>query len=80
MPFQITSTVTCYPLPMDGPAAEKEFLLHLAESGEMFIIAYAFTMPQMIDQLLANHEAGAGTSPPHTPPPAAPPPEAPSPG
>lgn len=58
MPFQITTTVTCYLLPGDGSAAEAEFLKHLQDNGEMFIIAYAFTLPQMIDQLLANHAAG----------------------
>ncbi len=58
MPFQITTAVTCYLLPGDGPAAEAEFLHHLADPGEMYITAYGFTLPQMIDQLLANHEAG----------------------
>jgi hypothetical protein len=58
MPFQITTKITCYLLPGDGPAAEAEFLHHLADNGEMYITAYAFTLPQMIDQLLANHAAG----------------------
>lgn len=58
MPFQISSTITCYLLPGDGPAAEAQFLHHLGDSCEMYITAYGFTLPQMIDQLLANHEAG----------------------
>ncbi len=58
MPFQITTQITCYLLPGDGPAAEQEFLHHLADNGEMYVTAYAFTLPQMIDQLLANHAAG----------------------
>ncbi len=58
MPFNIATEVTCYLLPGDGPAAKAEFLGHLADSCEMYITAYGFTLPQMIDQLIANHEAG----------------------
>ncbi len=58
MPFPITTTIECYLLPGDGPAAEAEFLHHLADPSEMYITAYAFTLQPLIDQLIANHEAG----------------------
>ena len=58
MPFQITTTITCFLLPGDGAQAEAEFLHHLADPSEMYIIAYGFTLQPMIDQFLANHAAG----------------------
>src|SRR5205823_1918351 len=58
MPFQITTTITCFLLPGDGAQAEAEFLRHLADPSEMYIIAYGFTLQPMIDQFLANHVAG----------------------
>ncbi len=58
VPFRITTAITCYLLPGDGVQAEAEFLHHLADSGEMYITAYGFTLQPMIDQFLANHEAG----------------------
>ena len=45
-------------LPGDGAQAEAEFLRHLADPSEMYIIAYGFTLQPMIDQFLANHVAG----------------------
>lgn len=58
MPFQITSTIECFLLPGDGPAAETALLKHLEDNGEMYITAYAFTLVPMIDQLLANFKRG----------------------
>ena len=49
MPFQITTEVDCYLLPDDGAAARSTFLQHLSDPHEMYIIAYAFTLQQMID-------------------------------
>jgi hypothetical protein len=58
MPFQITTTVTCYLLPQDGAQAEADFLKHLLDPGETWIIAYAFTLTGMINDLIAAHKAG----------------------
>ncbi|HYY47137.1 MAG TPA: phospholipase D-like domain-containing protein [Thermoplasmata archaeon] len=58
MPFQITTTFTCYLLPGDGAQGEAEFLHHLADPSEMYIVAYGFTLQPMIDQFIANHAAG----------------------
>ncbi len=58
MPFQITTTVTCYLLPDDGAQAQADFLKHLLDPGETWIIAYAFTLTGMINDLLAAHKAG----------------------
>lgn len=58
MPFQITTTVTCYLLPDDGQAAEQDLLAHLSDPSEFYIIAYAFTLPQMIGILLEHFQAG----------------------
>lgn len=52
MPFVIESKVTCYLLPQDGPTAKKDFLDHLLDPGETWITAYAFTLPDMIHDLL----------------------------
>ena len=58
MPFTISTTVTCYLLPDDGPVAQQEFLKNLLDPGETWIIAYAFTLPDMINELLAAHQKG----------------------
>jgi PLD-like domain len=58
MPFTITTTVTCYLLPDDGPIAQQEFLKNLLDPGETWIIAYAFTLPDMINELLQAHKKG----------------------
>lgn len=58
MPFTITTTVTCYLLPQDGTQAEADFLKHLLDPGETWIIAYAFTLSGMIQDLLAAHKQG----------------------
>jgi phosphatidylserine/phosphatidylglycerophosphate/cardiolipin synthase-like enzyme len=58
MSFVITSTITCYLLPEDGPAAQTGFLKHLNEPGETWIIAYGFTLPDMITDLLQAHKNG----------------------
>ncbi len=58
MPFTITGTVECFLLPEDGQTAEAALLTHLADNGEMYITAYAFTLVPMIDQLLANFQRG----------------------
>ena len=57
-PFRIRGTIECYLLPGDGAKAESDFLHHLADDGEMYITAYAFTLVPMIDQLLANFQRG----------------------
>jgi hypothetical protein len=58
MPFTITGSVTCYLLPQDGVAAKKEFLTHLLDPGETWIIAYSFTLPDMVQDLLQAHAKG----------------------
>ena len=57
-PFQITAKITCYLLPDDGKAAEQEFLNHISDPGETYIIAYGFTLVPMIDDLIAAHKKG----------------------
>ena len=56
--FKIKATITCYLLPEDGPAAKAEFLNHLMNPGETWIIAYAFTLPAMVQDLLAAYRKG----------------------
>ncbi len=58
MPFTIDTKVTCYLLPEDGATAKKDFLDHLLDPGETWIIAYAFTLPDMIHELLDAHQKG----------------------
>ena len=58
MPFQITPTITCYLLPGDGAVAQQEFLNHVSDPGETYIIAYGFTLVPMIDDLIAAHQKG----------------------
>jgi hypothetical protein len=57
--FTITTTVDCYLLPQDGPAARALFLTHLEDPYEMWIIAYSFTLVPMIDEILKNNVVGA---------------------
>lgn len=54
MPFTITTEVDCYLLPQDGAAARSTFLQHLSDPHEMYIIAYAFTLDPMIEELVAD--------------------------
>jgi len=54
VPFQITTEVDCYLLLEDGAAARTTFLQHLNDPHEMYIIAYAFTLREMIDELIAD--------------------------
>jgi hypothetical protein len=56
MPFTIDTQITCYLLPEDGAVAQQAFLKNLLDPGETWIIAYAFTLPDMINELLAAHE------------------------
>jgi phosphatidylserine/phosphatidylglycerophosphate/cardiolipin synthase-like enzyme len=58
MPFVINTQVTCYLLPQDGAVAKQDFLKHLLDPGETWIIAYAFTLPDMIQDLLKAHTQG----------------------
>ncbi|HUI00771.1 MAG TPA: phospholipase D-like domain-containing protein [Nitrososphaerales archaeon] len=58
MPFQIQATITCYLLPGDGAVAQAEFLKHISDPGETYIIAYGFTLVPMIDDLIAAHQNG----------------------
>jgi PLD-like domain len=58
MSFTIDTKITCYLLPEDGPTAQQEFLKNLLDPGETWIIAYAFTLPDMISDLLAAHKKG----------------------
>lgn len=58
MPFTIDTAITCYLLPQDGTVAEQLFLKNLLDPGETWIIAYAFTLPDMINELLAAHKKG----------------------
>ena len=58
MPFQITTTITCYLLPGDGQVAESEFLQHISDPGETYIIAYGFTLTPMINDIIAAHSKG----------------------
>jgi hypothetical protein len=59
MSFEITATVDCYLLPDDGVAAKALFLQHLEDPYEMWIIAYAFTLGPMIDEIIKNNTAGS---------------------
>jgi len=56
MSFTINTQITCYLLPQDGPTAQADFLQHLLDPGETWIIAYAFTLPDMIQDLLIAHQ------------------------
>jgi len=58
MPFVIDTQITCYLLPQDGVVAKQEFLAHLLDPGETWIIAYAFTLPDMIQDILKAHAQG----------------------
>lgn len=58
MSFTIDTRITCYLLPDDGSTAYAEFLKNLTDPGETWIIAYAFTLPDMINDLLAAHKKG----------------------
>jgi len=58
MSFVINTQVTCYLLPGDGAAAKQDFLNHLLDPGETWIIAYAFTLPNMFPDLLNAHAKG----------------------
>ena len=42
----------------DGAQAKADFLNHLLDPGETWIIAYAFTLTDMINDLIAAHNAG----------------------
>jgi hypothetical protein len=46
------------PARRDGEQAEADFLKHLLDPGETWIIAYAFTLTGMINDLIAAHKAG----------------------
>ncbi|MGD1157066.1 MAG: phospholipase D-like domain-containing protein [Terriglobia bacterium] len=58
MSFTIRSKITCFLLPGDGQKAKQDFLAHLTDPGETWIIAYAFTLPDMIHDLLDAHQKG----------------------
>lgn len=58
MSFTIDTQVTCYLLPQDGPTAYAEFLKNLTDPGETWIIAYAFTLQDMVHDLLAAFKKG----------------------
>jgi hypothetical protein len=58
MPFTIDTQITCYLLPDDGTVAQQAFLKNLLDPGETWIIAYAFTLPDMIKELVAAHQKG----------------------
>ena len=58
MPFEITTSVTCYLLPQDGEEAKAVFFKNLLDPGETWIIAYSFTLPDMLHELLAAHQKG----------------------
>jgi len=58
MPFQITTTITAYLLPGDGAVARTDFLNHISDPGETYIIAYGFTLVPMIDDIIAAHGKG----------------------
>lgn len=58
MPFTIDTAITCYLLPDDGTVAQQAFLKNLLDPGETWIIAYAFTLSDMINELIAAHKKG----------------------
>ncbi len=58
MPFQINGPFTAYLLPEDGEIAQREFLKHLSDPGETYIIAFGFTLVPMIDEIIAAHKNG----------------------
>jgi hypothetical protein len=57
-PFEIDGPIECYMLPDDGTAAQEDFLQHLDDPSEMYIIAYQFSFAPMIDELLRHFAAG----------------------
>ena len=58
MSLTFLANITTYQLPDDKEEAHKIFLDQLNNRGEVFLIAYGFTEPGMIDELLAAHAAG----------------------
>lgn len=49
--FQQTVTETCFFLPDDGDAAKSQFLALLHSSGETWISAYGFTLPELAAEI-----------------------------
>jgi hypothetical protein len=58
-PFEITATIACYLLPGDGVIARQELLNHINDPGEIYIIAYGFTLVPLVDELIAVHQKGS---------------------
>ncbi|RDI65620.1 phospholipase D-like domain-containing protein [Nocardia pseudobrasiliensis] len=58
MSFVIDGSFTCYLMPVDHDEARQRFLDLIAGPGETWIIAYGFTLPGAIDELLAAHGKG----------------------
>lgn len=56
--FTIDTEITCYLLPQDGPAAYATFLKNLTDPGATWIVAYAFSLPDMVHDLLVAHQRG----------------------
>ncbi|MBF6329943.1 phospholipase D-like domain-containing protein [Nocardia transvalensis] len=58
MSFVIDGSFTCYLMPGDHDEARARFLDLVAGPGETWIIAYGFTLPGAIDELVAAHRHG----------------------
>ncbi|KZM73606.1 phospholipase D-like domain-containing protein [Nocardia terpenica] len=58
MTFVIDGAFTCYLMPGDHDAAQRRFLELIGGPGETWLIAYSFTLPGAVDQLLAAHRRG----------------------
>src|SRR5436853_1540339 len=48
--------ITGYLLPDDGMVAEAEFLKHLNDGGELYMIAFGFTLVPMVDALIQRKD------------------------
>jgi len=58
LPYTITSEVTCYLIPEEREAATREFLKHLHNPEETWIIASEISIVPVIIELIAAHTNG----------------------
>lgn len=56
--FPITGEVNCYLFPDDAKQGQADFLGIVKSPGETWIIAYAFTLLPLVDEVIAAQKAG----------------------